>query len=192
MFEIFSTMNNLDLDIYKAYSGREAMDWLNRTRFDIVLTDIRMPEIDGIQLLDEIKRNWPQCRVIFLTGHNEFEYVYKAIQHKNVSYILKTEDPEKVVNEVENTIKDIEKGIKIENLIHKAKEEMNMVQDLLQKDYFIHLIHRDTTLEINKQQFEQLSIPLYSEKPIILLLGHVDNMPTNLSYWEKMQYLSSV
>lgn len=192
LFEIFSTMNNLDLDIYKAYSGREAMDWLNRTRFDIVLTDIRMPEIDGIQLLDEIKRNWPQCRVIFLTGHNEFEYVYKAIQHKNVSYILKTEDPEKVVNEVENTIKDIEKGIKIENLIHKAKEEMNMVQDLLQKDYFIHLIHRDTTLEINKQQFEQLSIPLYSEKPIILLLGHVDNMPANLSYWEKMQYLSSV
>ena len=192
LYEIFNSTGHPDLDVYKAYSGEEAIDWLNRTRFDIVLTDIKMPEIDGIQLLDEIKRNWPQCRVIFLTGHNEFEYVYKAIQHKNVSYILKTEDPGKVVFEVENAIKDIEKGIKIENLIHKAKEEMSMVQNLLQKDYLIHLIHKDTSLEISKSQFEKLSIPLYAKEPVILLLGHVDNIAVNLSYWEKMQYLNSI
>lgn len=192
LYEIFNSIHTFDLDVYKAYSGEDAIEWLNRTRFDIVLTDIRMPEIDGIQLLDEIIKNWPQCRVIFLTGHNEFEYVYKAIQHKNVSYILKTEDPEQVVNEVEKTIKDIEKGIKIENLIQEAKEQMDMIQDLYLKDYFTHLLHKDTSLEISKAQFEQLSIPLYSDKPIILLLGYVDTMPTDLSYWEKVQYFNSI
>ena len=157
-----------------------------------MLTDIKMPDIDGLQLLDEIIKNWPQCRVIFLTGHNEFEYVYEAIQHKHVSYILKTEDPERVVIEVENTIKDIEKGIKIENLIHKAKEQMNMVKDLFQKDYFIHLLHNDTSLEISKPQFEQLSIPLYPDKPVILLLGRTDDISLDLSYGDKIEHLNSI
>ena len=192
LYEIFACIKELDLDIYRAYSGEEAVDWLNRTRFDIVLTDIKMPEIDGLKLLDEIIKNWPQCRVIFLTGHNEFEYVYEAIQHKNVSYLLKTEDPEKVVAEVENTIKDIEKGIKIENLIHKAKEQMNMVKDLFQKDYFIHLLHNDSSAEISKQQFEQLSIPLYPDKPVILLLERTDNLSPDISYGDKIQHLNSI
>jgi Response regulator containing CheY-like receiver domain and AraC-type DNA-binding domain len=192
LYEIFSSMTNLDLDIYKAYSGDEAIEWLNRTRIDIVLSDIRMPEIDGLQLLEEIYRSWPQCRVIFLTGYNEFEYVYKAIQHNGVSYILKTEDHEKVINAVESAVKEIEKGIKIEDLIHKAKEQMNMALDLFQKDYFSHLLYEESSLSIDKPQFERLGIAMYPDQPVIILLGEVNNIPACLSYWDKIQYLYSV
>ncbi len=192
LYEIFNNMKNLDLDVYKAYSGEEAVEWLNRTRIDIVLTDIRMPEIDGLQLLDIIHKSWPQCKVIFLTGYNEFEYVYKAIQHSGVSYILKTEDHEKVINAVENTIKEIQKSIKIEDLIHKAKEQMNMAVDLFQKDYFIQLLRGDTSLNINKAQFEQLSVSLHPGQPVVLLLGHVDNISSDVTYWHRLQYLYSV
>lgn len=192
LYEIFSGMKNLDLDIYKAYSGEEAIEWLNRTRMDIVITDIRMPEINGLQLLEEIHNRWPQCRVIFLTGYNEFEYVYKAIQHNSVSYILKTEDPDKVVNTVENVVKEIQKEIKIEDLIHKAKEQINMASDLFKKDYFTHLLHEDSSLKINKSQFEQLGIPMLPDKPVIMLLGCVDNISNDLTYWDKIQYLYSV
>lgn len=106
LYDIFSNLVDLDLDIYKAYSGEEAIDWLNRTRIDIVLSDIRMPEIDGMQLLGEIKQNWPQYKVIFLTGYNEFEYIYEAIQYSNSSYILKNEDPEKVISAVKKSIRN--------------------------------------------------------------------------------------
>ena len=192
LYEIFNCMNDFEIDVYKAFSGEEAIEWLGRTRFDIVLTDIKMPGVDGLQLLDEIVQNWPQCRVIFLTGHNDFEYIYKAIQYKNVSYLLKTEDPEKVVTEVEKTIKDIEKGIKIENLIQQAKEQMDIVQDLFLKDYFMHLLHNDKSLEVSKEQFEQLSVPLQSENPVLLLIGRVENLPDNMNYWDKIQYLNSI
>ncbi|MGB8453896.1 MAG: helix-turn-helix domain-containing protein [Anaerocolumna sp.] len=190
LYEIFISMKNFDLDVYKAYSGEE--EWLNRTKIDIVLTDIRMPEIEGLQLLDVIYRNWPQCRVIFLTGYNEFEYVYKAIQRNGVSYIMKTEDHEKVIHAVENAIKDIQNGINIENLIHTAKEQINMARELFQKDYFIHLLHEDPSQNITQSQFEQLEISMYPDKPVLLLLGHVDNFPTDLSYSSKIQYLYSV
>ncbi len=192
LHEIFCSRKDLDLDVYKAYSGEEAIEWLNRTRIDIVLTDIRMPEIDGLQLLEEIHKSWPQCWVIFLTGYDEFEYVYKAIQHNGVSYILKTEDHEKVINAVENAIKEIQKGIKIEDLIHKAKEQINVALDLFQKDYFIHLLHEDAALNVDKSQFEQLVIPMHPNQPVVMLLGHVDDIPTDVSYWDKVQYLYSV
>lgn len=192
LFEIFRSLKHLDLDVYKAYSGNEAIEWLNRTRIDIVLTDIRMPGIDGLQLLDMIYRSWPQCKVIFLTGYDEFDYVYKAIQHSGVSYILKTEDHEKVINAVENAIKEIEKGIKIEDLIHKAKEQMNMALGLFQKDYLLHLLQGESFTAVSKPQFEQFGIPMIPDQPVILLVGHVDNMPADMSYWDRLQYLYSI
>lgn len=192
LYEIFNSLKRLDLDVYKAYSGEEAIEWLNRTRIDIVLTDIRMPEIDGLQLMEKIFMNWPQCKVIFLTGYNEFEYVYKAIQHNGVSYILKTEDNDKVIDAVENAIREIQKGIKTENLIHEAKERMNMALDLFQKDYFLRLLHEDSALSVDKSQFEKLSVPMSPDLPVILLLGQIDNMPQNSSYWDMIQSLYSV
>jgi len=192
LYEIFNNLKHLDLDVYKAYSGEEAIEWLNRTRIDIVLTDIRMPEIDGLQLMEKIFARWPQCKVIFLTGYNEFEYVYKAIQRNGVSYILKTEDNDKVIEAVENAIREIQKGIKTENLIHEAKEKMNMALDLFQKDYFLHLLHEDSALGVDKSQFEKLSVPMSPDIPVILLLGQIDNMPPNSSYWDKIQSLYSI
>jgi two-component system, response regulator YesN len=192
LYEIFHGLEQIDLDVYKAYSGEEAMEWLSRTRMDIVLTDIRMPEIDGLQLMEKIFASWPQCKIIFLTGYNEFEYVYKAIQHNGVSYILKAEDNDKVIHAVENAIKEIQMEIRTENLIHQAKEQMIMALDLFQKDYFIHLLHEDSAMSVDKSQFEKLSVPMSPDLPVILLLGEVGNIPSDSSYWDKIQYLYSI
>ena len=87
--DVFGKLN-LDLDIYKAYSGQEALELLNRTRVDVVLSDICMPGMDGLELMETIRLNWPQCKIVFLTGHNDFNYVYQAIQAPDVQYVLKT------------------------------------------------------------------------------------------------------
>lgn len=192
LYEIFRGLHELDLDVYKAYSGEEAIEWLNRTRIDVVLTDINMPEINGLQLFDDIRKSWPQCKVIFLTGHSEFEYVYQAIQHPGVSYVLKTEAHEKVVSAVENAIKGISKEIKTEDLIHKAKEQMNMALELFQKDYFIHLLNGDRSLSINSTQFQQLASTMRADWPVYLVLGHMENLPVQQDYWEQIQQIYSV
>ena len=101
IYEVISGINNPELDVYKAYSGREALEWMERARFDIVMTDIRMPDISGLQLMERIRESWPECRAIFLTGYNEFDYVYKAIQYKDTSYLLKTEGFEKIIETVD-------------------------------------------------------------------------------------------
>ena len=74
LYELFRGIPYLDLDICKAYSGSEALEWLNRTKIDIVITDICMPGIDGLELADRIYKNWPFCKLIFLTGYDEFDF----------------------------------------------------------------------------------------------------------------------
>lgn len=192
LYEIFRGMDHLDLDVYKAYGGEEAIEWLNRTRIDIVLTDIDMPDIDGLQLMNEVFRCWPQCKVILLTGHSEFEYVYKAIQHRDVSYILKSEDIEKVIQVVEETVLKIRKEIKTEDLIRNAKEQVHMALDLFQEDYLMCILKGSRSVQITKEQFEQLSISLHVEWPITLVLGMIDKFPEGSDYMQQMQLLYSV
>ena len=111
-----------DLEILVAYSGLEALGILNRTKIDVFLSDIRMPGMNGMQLLEIISRDWPQCRVVFLTGHGEFDYVYNAIHHENVSFLLKTETDEVIVDTVEKSIQSIERSYRDQELVNKANE----------------------------------------------------------------------
>ena len=89
--ELFSECG-MDLDVWKATSAEEALAIVRKMRVDVVLSDIRMPEKNGLQLIDEIIAYWPSCKVIFLTGYSEFEYAYAAFQKNVENYILKHED----------------------------------------------------------------------------------------------------
>jgi two-component system, response regulator YesN len=191
LYEIFGGMKELDLDVYKAYSGEMAIAWLRRTRIDIVLTDINMPGIGGLELLEEIQRNWPQCRVIFLTGYSEFEYVYRAIRHPGVSYILKTEDHERVIGAVIDAIAGIQQETRTEVLIQKAKEQINMACELFQNDYLLQLLRG--TVKASIELFEQLGIPMHPAWPVLLILSQVESAALQeLSYLKRTELLYSI
>ena len=111
--ELFQETAEMDLDVYKAASGQAALDILNRTKIDIVLTDIRMPGLSGLQLLERIRGRWPLCRVIFLTGYNEFDYVYSAIKYDGVGYLLKTEEDEVILNTVRQAVNELDGRMQI-------------------------------------------------------------------------------
>ena len=92
-----------DVDLYSAGSGMEALSLLAETRMDIVVSDMAMPGMDGLQLMKRIHADWPECRVIFLSGHNEFDMIYQAIQNEAVTFILKTEGFDKIIAALRDT-----------------------------------------------------------------------------------------
>lgn len=104
LLELFEQTAHLELDVMKAYSGEEALEVLQNHRIDIVISDIKMPGLEGIELLREIKSQWPSCKVIFLTGYNEFHYARSAITYGGFEYILKVESDEKIIESVERAI----------------------------------------------------------------------------------------
>lgn len=187
--EVLGNLNEVELDIYKAYSGNEALNYLNRTRIDIVLTDICMPGMTGIQLLEIIRNKWPECKVIFLTGHSEFEYVYTAIQNDGVSYILKTEGYGKIIDTVVKTVRSIEENIKTTALVKQAQEQIGTTKSLLQSIYLRGILNDEIGIsEIKQQQFDELDIPLSVKEPVVIMAGRIDDIPKGIPYSVKSEW----
>lgn len=77
---------------YGALSGKEGLDILNTEEIDVVVLDIRMPGMDGLEVLDIIKRRWPFVEVILLTGHGSLESSLKGLELGAYDYMLKPAD----------------------------------------------------------------------------------------------------
>ena len=103
---------DLSAEVYRAYRGQEALHILGSTRVDLLLSDIRMPDMSGLDLLDAVNRQWPACRTIFLTGYPEFSYAYEAFSKRAAGYILKSETDEKVLFEVRRVLSGIEASLR--------------------------------------------------------------------------------
>lgn len=193
LYEVFNQLMPDELDVCRAYSAKEALAWLSRTRFDIVLTDIRMPGMSGLELSDEIHTMWPRCRIIFLTGHSEFDYAYRAMKIPNIRYLLKTEGYTKVIETVKDVIHEIRQGEKIDQLIAESREQSSELEMMVRSDYFRHLIQHSQEIDAETlaQDFRKLNIELDHDKPVTLVLGHMD-LVEDLDYMERRQIVSYV
>lgn len=178
LFELFNDIPDLELDVYKALSGNEALEILGRTKIDVVISDIKMPGINGLQLLDKIRSLWPTCRVIFLTGYNEFDYVYTAIKYEGVSYLLKTEEDEEIIREVRKAIADLERRMHDRETMEKVHQYMELVLPSIQRDVIKHIIlNPEGGTATTQEKLDEMQIPLKRSRPVYLAAGRFDRMP---------------
>ncbi|MDN3015603.1 response regulator [Paenibacillus sp. BSR1-1] len=103
---------NIDV-VGTAESGKEALHWMENEKIDFILTDIRMPNMDGIELTKHIYEHSPGTHVIVMSGYEEFTYAHSALKYNAKGYILKPID----TNELFELIDRIQK----ESVIPKAK-----------------------------------------------------------------------
>jgi HD-like signal output (HDOD) protein len=88
-------------DMQFVISGKEALDMLSKGKFDVVVTDMRMPGMDGAELLTIIKEKHPDIVRIILSGHSEMSAVLKSVGPAH-QYLAKPCDPEKLTNTIDN------------------------------------------------------------------------------------------
>ncbi|MCD9022436.1 response regulator transcription factor [Cohnella silvisoli] len=80
-----------ELDVYCAISAEEALQLLNKMKIDIALLDIRMPGMNGLELQAKIMEQWPQCKVVFLSGYDDFTFIQTALRNgRAVAHFLVT------------------------------------------------------------------------------------------------------
>ena len=174
--DMCSNAERLDLEVYRAYSSSEALNWLKRTKIDIVLSDIKMPGMSGLELLREIHKQWPRCKVIFLTGYDDFSYIHEAIRLGSVDYILKTEGNDTVLAAIEKAVQLLNEELETSSLVAKSKEQLKTALPFLQKQYLWDLLQADPkALQSMERHFVDLSIPLKTSEPCLLLLCRVDD-----------------
>ena len=87
-------------DISTAYNGLDALELMKESNFDVVLLDVLMPGMDGIETLREIKRIKPMTEVIMLTGHASVEVGIEGMKAGAFNYIMKPFDPNELITEI--------------------------------------------------------------------------------------------
>ncbi|MCR4587237.1 MAG: response regulator [Lachnospiraceae bacterium] len=81
----------------EAHDGKEALEKLEQYYPDVVLTDITMPYLNGLELSEKITRDYPDISIILITGNNEFEYARKAVKIGVCDYIVKPFEKEELI-----------------------------------------------------------------------------------------------
>lgn len=140
LLDLFGHWDKLELEVYGAYSAAEALEQLGKMKFDIVLSDIRMPGMDGLELQQEIRRHWPWCKIIFLSGYNEFDYIQQVMRGGGVDYLLKTEGEEAILHAVEQAAAQLDAAVEAEALIGRAHRQLQLARPLLLGDYLLELM----------------------------------------------------
>lgn len=116
----------LPCEIAEAANGRDALEYLKDHTADILLTDVKMPFMDGIQLIEECKkddRNEDMKCVIF-SGCSEFDYARKAVRLGVSDYILKPVDPSEFKETITRVIQELEAERAEKNMKKKSMQQM--------------------------------------------------------------------
>lgn len=100
---------NLNIgEVYTASSAREAMEMINQHKPDILITDISMTEMSGLDLVESIRKREISMRIIILTGYDRFEYARQALQLQVHDFLLKPIDEQELTESIRMQVQKIE------------------------------------------------------------------------------------
>ncbi len=137
-------LNNIDWkkngfsEVFSASDGQEALEIARRTGIDLLITDIQMPNLNGIELIREVKRINREVKTIIITAYAEFEYAKESIRLNVNDYMLKpfiSKNLLEIANKLkEEIIRERSERVEIENLVVQLRENKKALQDKLFSD----------------------------------------------------------
>ncbi|WP_281889888.1 helix-turn-helix domain-containing protein [Paenibacillus sp. YYML68] len=157
-----------------SFNGEQGVELSRTWKPDIVLTDIRMSMLDGIDMAREVLDFHPVCKIIFMTGYSDFEYAKTAVRLGAFDFISKPFSTDEVIEAVlkakEEVLKQREQHQQVNLLQVKVRESM----PLLRQEYFKLLLqHKSTKVEINRRwDFLQLDIDKWNLGVMIVEVNH--------------------
>lgn len=93
-----------DYKVQNALTAEDGFKKLSSTAVDLVLTDVRLPDSDGIEILQEVKKNYPDIQVIVMTNYAEINMAVKAMKHGAFDYVSKPFQPETILQTIQNAL----------------------------------------------------------------------------------------
>jgi DNA-binding NtrC family response regulator len=101
---IAKRMSKRGIDVTKAYSGAEALQAIRKANFDVTVLDLKMEDMDGIEILKIFKKMDPDLAVIMLTGHGSEEAAKDGIKFGAFDYLTKPCDLEELIKKIQEAV----------------------------------------------------------------------------------------
>ncbi|UJF31688.1 response regulator [Paenibacillus hexagrammi] len=167
-----------------ALDGEEGLRLVRETQPDVILTDIRMPNLDGLEMLEKLRDENYVGKVIFFTGYNDFEYAKQAIRLGAFDYIMKPHSADQILQVVLKAKLEMEAHRAKEQRIAEIQNKLKESLPILRQEFFHLLIHHRTNEERIQKRWDFLQIDL-DMKELTLMIIEMDN-------WEEQSLFLSI
>ncbi|GGG78108.1 response regulator transcription factor [Paenibacillus radicis (ex Gao et al. 2016)] len=164
-------------NVYKAYSGQEALDIMNEQPIDVIITDIRMPGMSGLDLIREVKRNWKHTKCILLSGYSDFEYTKQALQLQSSDYLLKPASDDELLGAVRKAIGDLEREWQEISSVQRAMYSLREQLPKLREYMLLDLLSGKQSAEPLRlmSKLTMYEIPFREVTPVHIMLLRLDD-----------------
>lgn len=177
----------------EAGDGEIALSMIQDIKPDILITDIRMPFMDGLELAKNVKKLQPWIRIIILSGHDEFDYAKKAISIGVEDYLLKPFTLEEVVGSLNKIAADLDKKKKQFSDINRMKNELESSNVLAREKMLTDLVYGTLDSGSIIQKASDFNINLISHYYIVCVSEiHSKDSDVNLLISAKSYIMSFV
>lgn len=143
-----------------AYNGREGMELIRKEQPDIIISDINMPEMDGLKMIAGLRSEFPNMQLIILTGYREFEYARQAIELGVSRFLLKPSKMNELYEAIE-AVTDRLRQLKVasdERLETEENEQAEQDQDVLYNNEANSFIVKNALEYIRENYQEKLRL----------------------------------
>lgn len=167
--------------------GKETIEYLKEHPVDVVLTDIEMAEVSGLELARYIKEHQIPCRVIILSGYREFEYARKAIEYDVEHYILKPIRMDELQNVFANVKEKLDESKRVrEQRIGREKEFQEILPELQEQFWVSILVGGLRCKDSILRKKELLSLDFSMKAPCAVVNVTLEMTPdTNEMYYQQ-------
>ncbi|GGI45871.1 AraC family transcriptional regulator [Paenibacillus marchantiophytorum] len=156
-------------------NGKEALEAIAEFRPDLVLSDICMPFMDGIELTRQIQLKYPYIKVIILTGHDEFDYAQQALRLKVHDFVVKPITANEIRSLLDRVKAEMDKEAESrENLSH-LKMQLHQSLPLLRERFLEQLMSGTLSERKIMERFHYFGLPLI-EPPYLVVAIDIDNL----------------
>jgi two-component system response regulator YesN len=168
------TIDWADMDIHRvhrAYSASEAMNILALYPIDIVITDVRMPGMDGLELSRFIYEHWKHTKCMLLTAHADFEYAQTAIQNNICDYLLKPVSDEYLIKRVSSVVESIRIAKENHDAYNRAMHAMRDHLPRLRSELLYDLLQGSRiSADRLEEKINLLEMPVRLDNHIVMMM----------------------
>ncbi|GIP18617.1 hypothetical protein J40TS1_42590 [Paenibacillus montaniterrae] len=151
-------------------NGEEGLELIDKLRPDLVITDIRMPRMDGLSMLRAILEENRRCKVILISGYADFEYAQQAVQLGAFDFVVKPFSEEDIMSAVLRAKAEVmDERARLLNL-QKMENKLRESMPVLRQEYFALLTSHRTSWEEASERWEFLNIELEPRGFVVMLI----------------------
>lgn len=148
--------------VYEAEDGGEALEIALKEKPDIVITDIRMPELSGIDLMKKLNENSIFSKMIVVSGYDDFEYAQGALRMGAINYLLKPVDEEELLDSVKRCVEELKKEKNKETVFDKQSAASEMLMEHIYEDLIFETSEKRTEELLQKLSRKEIGFPFQS------------------------------